>query len=210
MIGFSMKQQVVYIHGGDSFSSRESFIEYLKTRPIYDLPTERPKLSWKKSLAADLGAGFEVFQPTMPNSTNARYAEWKIWFERYFVYLHDGVILVGCSLGGMFLAKYLSENAFPVKIKALFLLAAPGGEFLAPPETGDCRDFTFAPELAQNLATRVPIVHVWHSKDDYVVPVSEADWYKTHVRESQITLFEDKNHFLDPALPELITAIKVV
>ena len=205
-----MKQQVFFIHGGSAYSDYESFLEVLRNRPLRDLPGTEPSKKWSSGLREALGDDFEVFTPSMPNSQNAKYLEWKIWFERYFEYLHDGVILVGCSLGGMFLAKYLSENAFPVKIKALFLLAAPGGEFLAPPETGDCRDFTFAPELAQNLATRVPIVHVWHSKDDYVVPVSEADWYKTHVRESQITLFEDKNHFLDPALPELITAIKVV
>ena len=62
--------------------------------------------------------------PSMPNKQNAAYDEWSIWFEKYFAYLKDDVILIGWSLGGMFLAKYLSDKPFPVKIKSLFLLAA--------------------------------------------------------------------------------------
>ncbi len=60
----------------------------------------------------------------MPNKTNAQFEEWKIWFEKFIPFLNDGVILVGHSLGGVFLAKYLSENKFPKKIGGVFLVSA--------------------------------------------------------------------------------------
>lgn len=61
----------------------------------------------------------------MPNGNNAQYIEWKIWFERLLPFLNDGVILIGHSLGGIFLAKYLSENNFSIKVRAAILIAAP-------------------------------------------------------------------------------------
>ena len=39
-------------------------------------------------------------------------------------FLNDEIVLVGHSMGGSFLAKYLSENKFPKKIKGAFLVSA--------------------------------------------------------------------------------------
>jgi hypothetical protein len=43
--------------------------------------------SWKKWLAEGLSQHYEVMRPDMPNTMNAKYAEWKIWFEKYFRYI---------------------------------------------------------------------------------------------------------------------------
>ena len=61
----------------------------------------------------------------MPLQDNAKYEEWKILFERYIPHLKDNVILMGNSLGGIFLAKYLSENKFPKKILSTYLTCPP-------------------------------------------------------------------------------------
>jgi uncharacterized protein len=203
-----MKQAIIHVHGGDSFSEQSDFISYLKTVPLRDLPGSVPYVSWKQSLVADLGSEYVVYLPSMPNRTNARYEEWKIWFLRYLELAGADVILIGHSLGGMFLAKYLSEETAPVPIKALFLIAAPSGEYKGDPKYGDCMDFTFKPELAKNITKQVPQVMIWHSEDDHVVPVAELEWYKKYVPGSKITVFQDKNHFLGPAFPELVTALK--
>ena len=61
----------------------------------------------------------------MPLQENAKYNDWKIFFERYIPFLRNNVILIGASLGGIFLAKYLSENKFPKKILSTYLICPP-------------------------------------------------------------------------------------
>ena len=121
-----MKKQVVIIHGGDTFESHKDYVKYLMEFEI-DLD-DMMKKGWKNSLTKELGEGFEIIRPRMPCHQNAKYDEWKLWFEKFFQIIEDEVILVGHSLGGIFLAKYLSENNFPNKILATFLLAPPYDE----------------------------------------------------------------------------------
>lgn len=200
------KQQVFYIHGGTAFSHYEDFLSHLKTKEIRDLPGSEPLKKWSGTLREDLGEEFEVFMPSMPNSQNAKYEEWKIWFERYFKYLYDGVILVGWSQGAYFLAKYLVENAVPFSIKALFLLAAPfenadfGGE--------DGGDFAFDTSRVGELEKKAPKIYLFHSKDDFLVPYEHALRYKREVPEAELVTFEDKNHFLIEGFPELLEVIR--
>jgi len=120
-----MKKQIVFIHGGNTFDRYEDHLEYLRTREIEN-PFEGEEIKkWKYTLREALGDEYEIAYPSMPSAGNAKYEEWRIWFERYFEFLRSGVILIGHSQGGYFLAKYLSENTMPVSVKALFLVAAP-------------------------------------------------------------------------------------
>lgn len=203
-----MKKTVIYVHGGDSYSRTEDFLTALKTATLRDTLAERP-VRWSDTLRADLGEGYEVYQPSMPNKQNARYVEWKIWFERYLALVEDGVVLVGWSLGGMFLAKYLSEESFVPQVKGLFMLAAPGGEYMDPGGGGDdCADFRPKRERLTDLTKRVHHLEVWHSEDDFVVPFTEVAWYESAIPGVTVRRFKDRNHFLVPELPELIEAIK--
>ena len=120
-----MKKQVFYIHGGESFSDYNVFLERLGNREIWDLPGKESSVKWTGSLAEDLGEEYEVFKPQMPNKQNAKYEEWKIWFERYFEHLRDDAILIGFSLGAMFLVTYLIENDTPFKTNSLYIMASP-------------------------------------------------------------------------------------
>jgi pimeloyl-ACP methyl ester carboxylesterase len=123
----------------------------------------------------------------------------------------DGVILVGWSLGGMFLAKYLSETEPKKHVKAAFLLAAPSGVFADESGAGgDCVEFRPEAGKVVNLTRRIPHLEIWHSKDDPVVPIGEVEWYRAHVPRANFVIFEDRNHFLVESLPELIAAIKQI
>jgi predicted alpha/beta hydrolase family esterase len=147
----------------------------------------------------------------MPNKHNARYDEWKIWFERYLALVADEVTLVGWSLGGMFLAKYLSEHEPMRQVSAAFVLAAPSGEFASPDGSGDdCLQFRPTSNDIVNLPQRVSHLEFWHSQDDFVVPVTELEWYRAHIPAATFRVFADKNHFLVPELPELIGAIRLI
>lgn len=199
-------KQVLLIHGATAFCRYADFLEYLRTEPIHDPLGLEPRKRWKDSCKEQLTEkGYEVYMPTMPNRQNAKYAEWKLWFERYFTFLRDGVILMGYSQGGYFLAKYLSEEEMPVDLRALYLIAAPfqkddfGGE--------DGGDFSFDPALLTNIKDQVEEVHILHSKDDPVVPYGHAVMYHKALPGAELMTFEDKGHFILEEFPEAIESV---
>jgi predicted alpha/beta hydrolase family esterase len=196
-----MKQQVVVIHGGDAFETYEEYLRHLNTVEV-NLETLLSR-GWKGNLQKDLGEKFEVLQPRMPNPSNARYKEWKIWFEKIIPFLDDDVIFVGHSLGGIFLAKYLSENDYPKKIKAVFLIAAPYNTATEHPLV----DFNIETSL-KNLQRQAPKTFLYHSRDDEIVPFSNFEKYQKELPEATVRIFEDQGHFNDEELPELITDIQ--
>lgn len=201
-----MKKQVFYIHGGDSYSDHDAFLNDLRARIPRDLPSLPKRSKWTETFRADLGDEYEVFMPSMPNSQNSVYEEWKIWFERHFEYLEQEVILVGWSQGGMFLNKYLIEEVVPFSIKALILMAPPFESIEG--ESDDCGDFVFDTEDLGILAKKVEKIVIYHSKDDFVVPYEHALKYKAALPDAELITFEDKNHFLIPEFPELISKIR--
>jgi len=196
-----MKKQVVIIHGGDSFDSYEKYLEALKNWEVtleWFLPR---KADWKDNLPSDLGEGYEILAPRMPNKQNARYGEWKIWFERMLPFIQGEISLVGHSLGGIFLAKYLSENDFPRKISGLFLVAAPHNA------TEDIGDFVLS-GLLEGIVKQCANVHLYQSKDDPIVSFNEFEKYQKNLPGSQFHIFEDRGHFKQEHFPELVEEIK--
>ena len=106
------KTQILIIHGGETFKTYEDYINFLKTRKIR---IER-KIRWHDDyLRKSLGENFYIVKPRMPLQDNAKYDEWKIHFEKYISQLDNNLILMGISLGGIFLARYLSENKLTKK-----------------------------------------------------------------------------------------------
>jgi predicted alpha/beta hydrolase family esterase len=147
---------------------------------------------------------FEVVYPKMPNAKNARYFEWKIWFEKLLPLMQEEVILIGHSLGGIFLAKYLSENNFPKKIISLHLVAAPY-------DTEVCKDslVDFAlSSTVEKLAQYTDKIFLYQSKDDPEVPFADFEKYKRDIPTAIPVVFEDRGHFIRKDFPELIENIK--
>jgi len=204
----SMKQQVFYIHGGEGFLNHEDFLERLRTQALWHLPTSNSFVSkkWTDSLADDLGADFEVVAPAMPNKQNAKFEEWKIWFERHFEYLHDDAILIGYSLGAMFLVKYLANYDLPFVPKKVFLMA---GAYEVPGFVDDsCGDFLIAPEKVATIQEKLKNIVIFHSKDDFVVPFAHGEALAKALPEAKFVVFENKNHFLIEEFPELLAEIR--
>jgi uncharacterized protein len=196
-----MKQQVVIIHGGDAFKNYEDYLENLKTK---DITIERIRfVGWKENLKRDLGDKFDVLTPKMPNAQNAKYEEWKIWFEKIIPLLDKEIILIGHSLGGIFILKYLSENNYPKKIKATFLIAAPYNT----PDKHLLADFIINISF-DNFIKQAGKVFLYHSKDDPIVPFNNMEEYKKAIPDSQLLVFQDKGHFNLESFPELIKNIR--
>lgn len=198
-----MKKQVVLIHGGDTWETYEQYLEYLKNREIDFEKHGLRKDDWQGNLGERLGDNYQVIRPEMPSKRNAKYLEWKIWFEKFFPFLNDEVILVGSSLGGTFLAKYLAENQFPKKIKAIFLVAACFDDLPEEP----LLDFNLPGNL-KKIADQSEKVILYHSKDDNVVPFPHLAKFQQALPKATVRIFEDRKHFNQEELPELIQDIK--
>lgn len=207
-----MKKQVVFIHGGSSYSDHDQFLLHLKTRKIEDPFGEaiEPK-KWKYTIREELASTHEVAYPQMPNSNNSKYLEWKIWFLRHLDLARDGVLLVGWSQGAYFLLKYLSENEAPLKIGGLFLIAPPFETDTFPTEGAveDGGDFGFDPEKLPNVERQVEHIFIYHSKDDAVVPYTHGVKLSGKLPKATFRTFENRDHFFnEETFPELIADIK--
>lgn len=196
-----MKKQVLVIHGGNAFETYDEYLSYLKNREV--TLEELGYKDWKKNLVEVLGGTYQVITPLMPNFKNARYIEWKIWFEKIVPLLSDEVVLIGHSLGGLFLAKYLSENEYPKKIKATFLVAAPFNTKDKHPIV----DFVLSDDLSK-FAKQGGTISIYHSKDDKTVPYSSALDYKDALPNATLYTFENRDHFRQEEFPELVEEIK--
>lgn len=200
-----MKKQIIVIHGGDTFETYEEYIAFLKDFSIDSLDYFTRK-TWKETLSEKIGSQFEVIVPKMPNKTNAKYSEWKIWFEKLVPLLNSEIVLVGHSLGGIFLAKYLSENILPRKIKGAFLVAAPYDDKDADYSLAD---FNLSDDLGK-LQSQSGKLFIFHSKDDPVVPFADFEKYKSALPDAHTVIFENRGHFNQEEFPELVDMIKEV
>lgn len=192
-----MKKQIIVIHGGDSFKTYKEYLIFLKDWQINFKQYISRKDDWKKTLGKSLGKNYEVVLPDMPDKINAKYAEWKIWFEKFIPHLKPGVVLIGHSLGGLFLTKYLSKTKFPKKIRAVFLVAAPisGGDFTKP------KNF-------KKIEAQARKIFLYHSKDDRIVPFTDFKKYQKKLKSAIIKIFNNKGHFNQLRFPELVKDIK--
>jgi len=140
----------------------------------------------------------------MPNGADARYAAWKIWFEKIFPHLDESVILVGHSLGAAFLIKYLSENTLSRPVRATFLVGAPYDE------GKDARHSTEfnPPDELSGLVAQGGAVTLYHSTDDPIVPFADFEAYRAKLPSARFVSFTDRLHFFDEHFPELVEDIK--
>lgn len=197
------KLQLLFIHGGMTFKSEKDYLRYLKTKNV----SAKKFVSWSgEYLDKSLGKGFEIIRPRMPLQDNAKYRDWKIFFERHLELLTGEYVLVGSSLGGIFLAKYLSENRLPKKALSVHLVCAPfDGDLPTEDLAGGFtlkKDLSLMEENCQNLT-------LLFSADDDVVPVSHAEKYRQSLKNARIVIYKSKNgHFLVPKFPEIVKMIK--
>jgi predicted alpha/beta hydrolase family esterase len=194
-------RQVFVIHGGNAFDTYEEYLEYLKGKQVTlaDLDYK----DWKHGLQSVLGEGYKVFTPRMPNGNNAKYLEWKLYFEKFLPLLDDDAIFVGHSLGGIFLAKYFSEEVITKKVKAVFLVAAPYNTA----SQHSLADFIF-PEGVASLEKNVDQIFLYHSTDDVVVPFSNFKQFMEDLPHAESRVFEGRNHINQTKFPELVADIQ--
>lgn len=142
-----------------------------------------------ESLEQALGHRYQVHFPRMPDEADPNFDSWaqKIFAE--LSALHGKVFLVGHSVGGSILLKYLSEEEIPKPIAGLFLLAAPSWDA----NEWNFDDLKLPPNLDETLAS-ISRIFLYHSRDDAVVPFGHLALHGARLPRATVRAVESGGH----------------
>jgi predicted alpha/beta hydrolase family esterase len=200
------RKQIVIIRGGETFENTDDFYEYLRTVKIRNSEHQR---NWRDWIIWALSEHHDVVAPLMPAKQNADYYAWKIWFERYMseIVSGDTVTIIGHSLGATFILKYLTENNLPKTIDQLHLVVPYiSNEYAIYIEK--LGTFQFDIDSIPTIQNQCADIHIWHSKDDTVVPFDNSEKVSSYLPKAHMHIFEDRGHFNQPAFIELLLEIQ--
>jgi uncharacterized protein len=157
-------------------------------------------------LKKELGAGFSILAPKMPKPQAPDYGPWKAKLAKILSGLKGDVILIGHSLGGSVLLKYLSEEKVKIRIPALFLAATPfWGE-----KGWEYDVFRLRDGFAKKLPA-IPFIFIYHSRKDEVVEFRHLKRYTDELPKALLRPIPGNSHVFDEAgLPELIADLKAI
>lgn len=155
------------------------------------------------SLMGELGDGYEVRYPRLPDEADPSYPRWRAAIEQELVTLDDCAVVVGHSVGATILIDVLAELPLQRRLDMIVLLAAPfvgsggwpGDEFELPADVGD------------RLPRGVP-VHVFHGLADEIVEPSHADLYAQTISQAHVHRLPGRDHQLNNDLREVAEVIR--
>jgi pimeloyl-ACP methyl ester carboxylesterase len=157
-----------------------------------------------EGLRRELGTGYEVRYPPMPDEGDPSYARWSAAIRRELADLDDGAVVAGHSVGAAILVSALAEQPPDRRLGAIVLIAAPfvgpggwpGGEF----------------ELTGELGARLPPgvrVEVFHGLRDEIAPPSHAALYARAIPQAQVHQLPGRDHQLNNDLSEVAKVIRI-
>jgi predicted alpha/beta hydrolase family esterase len=150
-------------------------------------------------LRRELGGGFDVLAPTMPDPDDPHYQPWRDQIAADLARIGDEPILVGHSFGGSVLLKYLGEGTHQEPIRGLFLASVP---YWGP----DFAEYALPHDFAERLPS-IP-TYLYHSRDDPEVPVSHMQTFRGHLPGAIAREIEGAEHSFTQGLPELVEDIR--
>src|SRR5262245_10128601 len=127
-------------------------------------------------LSRELGPHFDVDAPEMPDAdSDPNYQRWATAISDHLDSSHEPAVLVGHSLGGSVLLKYLSNSPQPTRIAGIFLVSMPwwGSEGWGYEEYGPTDGFA-------SKLLKVPIF-LYNSRYDREVPYDHQAFYRERI-----------------------------
>jgi predicted alpha/beta hydrolase family esterase len=154
-------------------------------------------------LRGELGPGFEVLFPIMPDPESPHYGPWGERLGEILAEIDEPVVVVGHSLGGSVMLKHLAESDGPEPIAGLVLVAAPfWGE-------QDWEAEWVLPEAWPGPATVLPRTFLFHSRDDEEIPFAHLELYSRRLPEATARPLDGNGHLYDRGdLTEIVAAIR--
>lgn len=166
------------------------------------------------SLRDALGVGYALRYPQMPDEDQPEYAAWRSQITGELGAMEGAVFLVGHSLGGSVLLKYLAEGGVEQAmaprpseptIAGLFLLAAP---YWGAPDW-EVDEYALPEGFAARLSSGLP-VFLYHCRDDAVVPFAHLDRYAHHLPHATLRAIDQGGHQLDGHLSAVARDIRAL
>jgi predicted alpha/beta hydrolase family esterase len=153
-------------------------------------------------LARELGSGYRVIAPEMPDADNPHYEPWRDQIEQELKAVDEAVILVGHSFGGSVLLKYLTEGSYRQPVRGLFLVSVPNWG----PDGWAYEDFA----VPHDVGSRLPAskIFLYHSRDDPEVPFAHLGYYQERLPTARARPIDGSEHSFLQGLPTLVDDIK--
>jgi predicted alpha/beta hydrolase family esterase len=155
------------------------------------------------SLKAQLGADYEVLNPLMPDPDNPEYGSWKQKIENEFNALEGEVVLIGHSLGGSVVLKFLSEEKYKKHVSGLFIVSAPFWGI----KDWEVSDYILKESFDSGLAA-IQNIFFYHSRADEWVPFEHLHMYAKKVLQAKIRELNGRDHEFGKGIPELVADIR--
>lgn len=166
-----MKRQVLFIHGAGEGAYEEDALLVASLRDA-------------------LGSAYAVRYPRMVDEDSPAYAPWKAQIASELTGLDGEIVLVGHSLGGSILLRYLSEERIERSVAPVIALAAP---FWGADEDWDWDDARLPEDAAAKLAS-VPRIVFYHSRDDEIVPFHHLALYAARLPRATVREVDGRGH----------------
>lgn len=181
-----MKTQILFAHSGGAQESPGN--------GSFDL------VMW---LRKSLGTQYEISYPIIEDPEDPTYEMWETMLDQELAQKNHPVMLIGHSLGGSMLLKYISEKESDFNISGLFLVATPyWGE-----DGWNVDDFKLNIDFVKHLPA-LPAVHIFHCSNDPIVPLEHSKFYKQHLTHAILHELPGDAHAFTGGLPELVKTIK--
>jgi predicted alpha/beta hydrolase family esterase len=155
------------------------------------------------SLRRELGDGFDVRYPRMPDEDDPSEATWGPAIRQEVAALNEGAVVVGHSVGATIVVHVLTEPPLEADLGAIVLLAAPFVGAGGWPGDG----FALTNDLGGRLPVGVP-VHVFHGLDDETVPPTHADLYGRAIPQADVHRLPGRDHQLANDLGDVAKVIR--
>jgi uncharacterized protein len=178
-----MKKQVLFIQGAGKGAYEED-----------------EKLA--ASLQDALGTEYQVLYPRMPNEESPEDEAWITQISKELAALDGKVILVGHSVGGAVLLKYLLKENVGKPIAGIFLISIP----YWGPEGEEDDEYILHEGFASQLPKGVPIF-LYHSRDDEIVPFAHLEMYAEKIPQATIRKFDGRGHQFNNDLSDVAADI---
>jgi len=182
-----MKQRILFIQGGGdgAYKIDQGLVRYLQDA---------------------LGVTYELRYPKMPRESDPDYELWKARIQKELASIEDAVILIGHSLGGSFLLKYISEEKIITTIAGIFLIAAPywGGD-------GWRYEGYERVELPEDFVAKLPPgtpIFFYHGNRDEIAPFAHLALYAAKLPQAVIRAVHGGDHQLNGDLSNVAADIK--
>jgi predicted alpha/beta hydrolase family esterase len=146
---------------------------------------------------------FEILYPIIDSPEAPTYKMWKNLFAKEFKKLDHPIILIGHSLGGSMLLKFLSEEKTNVLISSLYLVATP----LWGKNGWEVDDFVLKTNF-ENELKQINKIFLYQCEEDEIVPFKHLNFYKKAFPNATVRVLNGTDHAFANGLPELVNDIK--